>query len=393
MKKKCKWPIIVLAVIIGLSMTACDNGDNGNNGGGNDVRTPPTGLYLGIIGFNDYITLKEISFLSSGNKAQFQAFINNLDMTRGDTGSYYAVDKAINWLQTAKLPDDLASVSIVTFTDGLDNVSFELKGFDGTTQEEYQDVIKDRIATTKIMNKPINAYSIGIKGGDVTAAEPAFRNSLAALASDPSNVHEVNSPANRDDIGAKRAEVINKFTTIAESLYNAAQAGESAVIMLVLDCTSSLDDTAMLGIGSLCIKDAAKNFIDILINGGGSAAAGTGINTAGLLTEGLWTNGTLASASNVQFYKVNVTTGIPYYFWWNEYENPVYGKTADVQVSFSSDGGAAWSGWIDSAWLVGYNYPVHRSGTLYIRVRPCSGSGSFTGTYAITYRRYTNTRP
>ena len=120
MQNKCKFPIIILVALIGLSITACDSSYNNNS---NEPRTLPTGFYLGIIGFNDYIAFKETSFLSSGNKAQFQAFISNLDMTRDDTGSYLAVDKAIDWLETAKLPDDLASVSIITFTDGLDEVS------------------------------------------------------------------------------------------------------------------------------------------------------------------------------------------------------------------------------------------------------------------------------
>jgi hypothetical protein len=184
--------------------------------------------------------------------------------------------------------------------------------------------------------------------------------------------------------------------TIAKALYDDRTEG-SVAVMLVLDCTSSLDEFGARG--SLHMKDAAYNFVNILLSGElGNAGAETGIgavSSAALLTNGLWKDGEFTN-DGMDYYKVSVTVGIPYYFWWNDKDNvPVFnepGKTADVQVSFSSDGGDTWSNWVDSAWLLneGYNYPVYRSGTLYIRVRPFDAS---TGTYAITYRAYANTRP
>ena len=380
MKNKNKWLIILLTVIIGLSITTCDTGNNSsNNYSGGNGDSMPTGFYLGLIGFNDEVTLKETRYLSSGNRDQFQTFISRLEIDLA-TGLYFAVDKAINSLQAAKLPDDIKSVSIITFTDGLDDDSTELNS-NYATQEEYRAAIVERIANTKIRNLPINAFSIGMKGTDVTAANPAFQNSLADLASGSANAYTVTSMQN----------AVSRFITIADDLYKAREAGKSDVVMLILDCTSSLDENSANGF--YYVKDAAYNFINTLCAGVGEAGAGTDIASAALITAGQWKNSTLPGVNSMDFYKVSVSAGIPYYFWWNDKDNHAgSGAAADVEVSFSSDG-TKWSNWIDSAWIPneGFNYPVYRSGILYIRVRPYSAF--HTGAYAITYRAYANFRP
>ena len=392
MKNKCKWPIII-SLLVGLSISACDNGNNAGSSGGED-KSMQTGFYLGLIGFNEEAALREVRFLSDGNKDQFQTFVSNLEISQF-TGLYYAVDKAINSLQSAKLPDNIKSFTIITFTDGLDDesVSPDFTVNDFETQAEYRAALAeyratfmkplaDRIAETKIRNLPVRAFSVGLKGADVTAADPEFRNNLIDLASNSTDAYTETSMPN----------VVKRFITIAENLHAASQEGRSDAVMLVLDCTSSLDENSANG--SLYVKDAAYNFINTLLNGAGDSGAGTNTDSAAMLTAGQWKDGNLPIAGSMDYYKVSVSAGIPYYFWWNDKGNldPAGTKTADVQVSFSADG-AVWSSWIDDAWIpnAGYNYPVYRSGTLYIRVRPYSAS--YTGTYAITYRVYANTRP
>lgn len=165
------------------------------------------GLYLGILGFNETIYPRPISALSRDNKDQFQSFINRLT-TEPATGLYYSVDNAINMLKAATKPNDLVNVSIVTFTDGLDNVSIELNT-KYSSRDAYRDAVNNRIRTTKIENLNINAYSIGIRGGDVSDVT-AFRAGLNALASNSSNAYEVTS----------MSEVNSRFSEIAGSLYN-----------------------------------------------------------------------------------------------------------------------------------------------------------------------------
>lgn len=198
--------ILILVLIFVMSITGCDNDiDDDSVSGGKK-----TGLYLGIVGFNENITPKEIGLLSADNKDQFNSFINKLTM-KPATGLYFAVDKAINRLKTATFPNDLVNVSIVTFTDGLDNFSIELNT-KYNTRDAYRDAIQDYVVNTKINSLNINAYSIGIRGGDVIDIN-AFRAGLIALASNQNNVFEVSS----------MDEVNNTFQTIANSLYEESQ--------------------------------------------------------------------------------------------------------------------------------------------------------------------------
>lgn len=173
-----------------------------------------TGLYMGIIGFNDAVYTRPIDLLTNygnvNNRNQFQSFVNGLTMRAG-TGLYYAVDNAITLLQNAILPDDLVNVSLVTFTDGLDNISIELNP-NFNSRDAYRNFVRNRINTTRIRNLPINAYSIGVPGNDVFDLQ-AFSAGLAAIASNPNNVHEVTN----------MTEVNNAFRQIANSLTNVNQ--------------------------------------------------------------------------------------------------------------------------------------------------------------------------
>ena len=170
------------------------------NGGGNN-----SGIYLGIMGFNQQLYSYPIGELTTESKTGFDSFIDDLGMKNG-TLLYYSVDQAINSMQTVQLPADLSTAAIVTFTDGLDQGSVMMNSsyLDNT---EYLNALNNRIKNENISGIPITAYSIGIRGQDV-ADVTTFRNNLTKLASSPENATEVTS----------MAEVNAKFKEIAEQL-------------------------------------------------------------------------------------------------------------------------------------------------------------------------------
>jgi len=204
-----------------------------------------TGLYMGIIGFNDAIYTQNIGLLtnygSTNNKNQYQSFVNGLSM-KAATGLYYAVDNALSNLQKAILPDDLVNVSLVTFTDGLDNFSIELNP-NYNTRDAYRDAVRNRINSTQIKNLPINAYSIGVRGNDVVDVD-AFNAGLAALASNPNNVHAV----------ANMTEVNNVFKQIANSLVDVNQSQS-----LKLRVPGGFDDGVKIRFTFDNVSDAANS--------------------------------------------------------------------------------------------------------------------------------------
>ncbi|MBO4737692.1 MAG: hypothetical protein J5627_04590, partial [Bacilli bacterium] len=148
--------------------------------------TSKKGLYVGIIGFNDDLHTKTIKILNDGTKDDMKDFINNLTMENG-TILYHAVNTALDKIDEVEAPEDLINVSIVTFTDGLDQGSYVLNDL-YNSGEEYLNAVSRRIKTGFKNDVPITAYSIGVRGSDVTDVN-TFRQNLEKLSSDPNNVY------------------------------------------------------------------------------------------------------------------------------------------------------------------------------------------------------------
>lgn len=213
-------PIAALMLMVAVVCTACtkdpenggnNSGGNGNgSGGGNSGGGTTEGVYLGIIGFNDDLKTKTISLLDASSESSYTNFISNLDMRDG-TVLYHADNKALDWLQNATLPGQLFNVSLVTFTDGLDNGSTMLNNSYGSP-EDYLNAVSNRIRNDRVGGKPITAYSIGLRGSDVTGntSYQQFLQNLQKLSSGPSNYFEV----------ADWEEAKQRFRQIAIQLYN-----------------------------------------------------------------------------------------------------------------------------------------------------------------------------
>lgn len=204
--KKFLIGLLFLAVGASLFSSCKKEEDEGKDG--------DSGIYVGIIGFNDKITEykagkgkkeKKMRLLNSGTQTEFESFIDGLEVSNG-TKLYHAVRVAIDDIQAASLPDDLRNVSIITFTDGLDLGSYGESEYD--SGDEYIQSISTRILNEKAHNLQINAYCIGMKGGDV-GDEEKFRNDLQKLSSSTENAMLVSN----------MSEVNEKFKQIAASLY------------------------------------------------------------------------------------------------------------------------------------------------------------------------------
>jgi len=290
-------------------------------------KSVPSGLYLGIIGFNDNLTVKNISQLGSNTKSEFQSFVSNLGM-RAATGLYYAVDNAIDMLQTTVLPYDLVNVSIVTFTDGLDNFSIELN-YNYNSRDAYRDAISNLIANTRIKNLPIQAYSVGVKGDDVVDIA-AFSAGLSALASNPQNVKQV----------ANMSEVNNTFSDIANSLTNVNQS-----MSLNLKITGGYDDQTKIRFSFDNITDAATSncYIEGIYRRNGTVRTLENIVYHGLTSNsGATVNGALASGyvtftfndvSTINTDNVQQWEYVPSQSLWQR--NSEFGQTGDVETTIT----------------------------------------------------------
>ena len=169
------------------------------------------GIYLGVIGFNEQLYIKDISLLNGSTYNNFTNFIDNFTPGNG-TALFYADYTALQKMKAFPKPTKLTNVALVTFTDGLDNIStangtYDPEGYGSTTA--YWNALHNKIVNEKIHGLNVSAYSIGLKGSDVTD-EAQFMETLRKLASNDNNVFQV---ANMD-------EAMERFSAIASSLYS-----------------------------------------------------------------------------------------------------------------------------------------------------------------------------
>ena len=173
-----------------------------------------TGMYMGVIGYNQTLVSKEIALLDSLTVGEFNDFVFGLNTQPGRL-LYYSVDKAINDLNEAPMPENLQNVAIVTFTEGIDQGSLMMTD-KYETEAEYAQALKARIDDERIYGRPIKAYTVGLLNPSVKD-ETQFRNNLYSLASDSTKAMEVNSMA---DVNAKFQEIADDLVArnISETL-------------------------------------------------------------------------------------------------------------------------------------------------------------------------------
>ena len=198
--------LAALALVAVLSFTGCRKPKPEDN-------TPAKeGLYLGIVGFNDQLYTMPLGFLNQSTKHNFVEFVDGLTMQNG-TILYHAVNHGITSLSQAKIPENLINVSLVTFTDGLDQGSYVLSEGCYSSGAEYLAAVNSKITNNLVGGVNISAYSIGIRGSDVGDVA-AFQQNLNMLSSDPNNVYEVNDMDDASDMFAQIARELNNQNTL-----------------------------------------------------------------------------------------------------------------------------------------------------------------------------------
>lgn len=190
-----------------------------------------SGIYLGLMGFNQKLLQYPINLLTKESKQGYYDFIDAFSCENDGTALYYAVDQAISTLQSKSYPSDLSSVHIVTFTDGIDNYSLDI--YDDiefgkyATSDECGNYVKSRLTTEKVAGIDIMGYSVGLEHNDVNSER--FNATLNRIASSSSlaYVHKDMSAveAKFKEI-AKNITEVNKTQNITVSISGGLDKGE-----------------------------------------------------------------------------------------------------------------------------------------------------------------------
>jgi hypothetical protein len=224
---------LAVTMLTAMLFTACEGLDLNKT-----EHYDAEGMYVGITAFSDNVSYS-YPYYSGEVKGKYRYtildaftteghidYINGLQM--GDaTVLYYAVDENLSYLQKCKFPNNLSSVNIVTFTDGLNQGSRALDKQNGnhdyaSSDESYVAEIHRKIETEKVQGLPVNAYAIGIRGKDVAGdAAAVFKDNLLKLSSSDANAIEV---SNMDEVSVK-------FKEIAASLYKTSESTTLTIII------------------------------------------------------------------------------------------------------------------------------------------------------------------
>ena len=173
------------------------------------IRVNRTGddpfVYLGIVGFNQALYDMPIDILATSTSSRYSSFVNSLARKDG-TLLYYSVEHALQLLEQYNFGTPLTSVNLITFTDGLDQGSLMMNSA-YLTDAEYLNALNRRINSAVVRGLPVTAYSLGLRGSDVSDYTQ-FQNNLKLLATDESKAIEVSS----------MSDVQNRLQEIAEQI-------------------------------------------------------------------------------------------------------------------------------------------------------------------------------
>lgn len=198
-----------------------------------------SGFYLGIIGFNNGLYPYPIKHLSEDSAQGYYSFIDGLTTVNG-TWLYYAVDKSIDNLQAATFPNNLYDVAVVTFTDGLDRGSLDMSNYLSLT--EYLSALNTRLIAETVSGQKISAYTIGVKGNDVTN-EASYENNLKKLATSSDNVFNVKNMSEVNDAFLKIANLLGETKYVQKFMLEIAGPSHNEKCRFTFDNVSSYNSS------------------------------------------------------------------------------------------------------------------------------------------------------
>ncbi len=218
-------------------------------------------VYLGVMCFNQALYEKAIGVLNKNTVESYKSFISSLTTKYGTT-LYYATDNALDRILAFNFGTPLKSVNLITFTDGLDQGSHVLNDT-YETDENYLSHLKSRIANTKVAGLPLTAYSLGLRGNDVTDYTQ-FQSNLRSLASSNDNAFEVTSmSAVESKLGSIADDIIYRTTTQKVS-FTIPGTSKGTKVRIVLDGKTAENSTAYIE-GTYQTSD--KSLYDVTLKG------------------------------------------------------------------------------------------------------------------------------
>ncbi|MDE6490657.1 MAG: hypothetical protein K2L49_05810 [Muribaculaceae bacterium] len=315
------------------------------------------GIYLGISAFNKAISTFPLSKLSDETIADYYSFIDGLEMQNG-TILYYSIDNALASLSSINQVDNLSNIAIVTFTDGLDQGSMMLND-SYLTDEDYLTALNNTISNTEIQGIKLSAYSIGVRGSDVSDISK-FRQNLQLLASSSDNAFEV---SDMSEVNSKFQQIANELTktsftqTLALTMPGVSN---GTIIRFTFDNIISAEKSQLYIEGSFNLKERK---LENVTYHGLSSSSGTSVQGAvvdGIMVKFIFEEIVTDSGEIIQPNSINQWTYIDSSSTWQI--NSEFEREDDIDVIVSQKSAIILLV-LDSSSSLGSDFPALKSAT------------------------------
>ena len=157
-----------------LFMLSCVD-DNLDNLKGDAPEYSKKAIYMGVVGFNNAIQVKDIEELNSTTKQNFDSFIENLSFENGNNYAV-ALETALDNLENFNASQGLDDVTIVSFITGVDDT-------------DRLESVSKRLKNMQIQGNYIDSYVIGYNDGSMVDYE--FENVLTNISSFSENTYKL----------------------------------------------------------------------------------------------------------------------------------------------------------------------------------------------------------
>ncbi|MDR1956802.1 MAG: VWA domain-containing protein [Treponema sp.] len=233
------WLLVIVLELLGLvlSTLSCSNTPKtpsdppGETNRESARAESQEGIYIGLLSFaSDVQDLSggTLIYLNEEGRNQLLQMLSQYNRASGSgTALYYAVHQALSNLtkHEPEFSDNLGSINLFTFTDGLDNNSTSLalpmieeQDFRGKSTSAYASYIMEQIAERRIAGKRITAFAAGVPGNDVED-RAAFTTTLESLASTSgTNDQHYYELSNFSELNQKFQDIANNLTIINRDL-------------------------------------------------------------------------------------------------------------------------------------------------------------------------------
>lgn len=162
------------------------------------------------------------------------------------TALYYAEHTVLENLSAldkqGELPQHIETVSVITFTDGLDTASTDVElpapggsvSFAGKQTSSYMNYVSQQIKSRRVSGKKIDAWAIGIPGKDVTN-EAEFARTLESVSSSPDHVAYLNDLSQIEERLRVIADDLNIWTPVVNLTFTVPAYPVGTIVRLTFD--------------------------------------------------------------------------------------------------------------------------------------------------------------